>query len=119
MAVTIHFVTIDEDELDAIKALLDAKLDTFRGKSNTGSDIDTLEIGKGDGIEDLTEAAAFEQLTEGYDPASVLYKFSHATAGMVHMRISTINGSVWFVTPVTEEVMDDVFEAVRAVKGLP
>jgi hypothetical protein len=119
MARKLTFVAISEANLDAIKAALDANLDTFRGKSTTGSDIDTLELSKGDGIEDLTEAAAFETLTKGYDPASVLLVFEHATAGEVHIRVSTINGSVWFMTPVDEAVMDDVFEVIRSVKGLP
>lgn len=119
MPLAYSLITISNTELDAIKRELNATLDTFRGRSTAGSEIDTLQLSRGAGIRDLALASNYGAYTQGYDPASVDFEFSYPGLGDVHLRISTINGSVWFVTPVTEEVIDHVFGVIRRVKGLP
>ena len=117
--VNFRYITIDEDELEQIKSRLGAALDTFRGRTNTGSDIDTLRLTKSLTCDDLAAVPTFQDFTDGYEPASVDFVFTHEAAGNVRVRISTVNGSVWFQTPVTEDVVDHVYDIVRAVKGIP
>lgn len=113
------FITINEIELDAIQQRLGAVLDTYRGRSSAQSDIDTLQLAKSPECPDLSASAEFQELSDGYEPASVDFVFAHPQAGNVRLRVSTVNGSIWFRTAVTEDIIDYVFDVVRQVKGLP
>lgn len=110
---------VNESELDSIKSELGAVLDYYRGRSSTASDIDTLHLSKSLACADLSSAAQFQTFVNGYEPASVDFEFAYGDFGDVRVRVSTVNGSVWFQTPVTEEIIDHVYDVVRKVKGIP
>jgi hypothetical protein len=116
--VDLAYIRLNENELDQIKQRLGAALDLFRGRPSTASDIDTLELTKALSCPDLAEAQEFQDFTDGYETASVDFVFPYDGLGDVKVRVSLVNGSVWFRSAVTEAVIDHVFEIVRRVKGL-
>lgn len=109
---------ISQTELDDIKSRLGAVLDYYRGRSSTGSDVDTLHLSKSLACADLSAAPAFQTFVNGYEPASVDFEFAYPGFGDFRVRISTVNGSVWFQTPVPEEVIDHVWDVIRDVKSM-
>ena len=128
MALPLRILRIDEHELDQIKTGLGAIVDIYLGKAGAGSEVDTLRIKRGDAINDLEDAAKYGTYTEGYEPASKDLVFKYPPEGSplsegthrfdVKIRISTINGSVWFKSAATEDVIDYVWSVVRKVKKL-
>jgi hypothetical protein len=128
VAVPLRLIRIDENELDQIKTGLGAIVDIYLGKAGAGSEVDTLRIKRGDAIPDLEDAAKYATYTEGYEPASkdLVFKYPPEDVPLpegtrrsdVKIRISTINGSVWFKSAATEEVIDYVWSVVRKVKKL-
>jgi hypothetical protein len=117
--VAFAYVTIDDVELEDFKNRLGAVLDTYRGRTSTGSDIDTLQLTRSLDCEDLAGVPDFQTYTSGYEPASVDFVFNYPTVGDVRVRISTVNGSVWFKKGVPEEIIDHVYQVMREVKGIP
>lgn len=108
---------ISQDELDDLKTELGAVLDIYRGKDSSGSDIDTLELTKALACADLASADDFDELVRNYDASSVDFLFDYPGIGDVRIRVSTLNGSIWFRTAVPEDVIDYVFAALRSIQG--
>ena len=115
----IAHLTLSELDVDALKADLDARLDTYLGRSAKASDIDTLRLSKSLSCTDLSDAQAFKDLAQDFETASADLKFSYPSHGDVHIRVSTVSGSVWVMGMVPEDVIDYVFAAVGRVKKLP
>jgi hypothetical protein len=115
----LSIVAISEDELDEIKDALDARLDIFRGKNTAGGDVDTLEMTRQEAnCDDLADSAEFQSAANDYDPASVDFLFDYDSDHTdIRVRISTLNGSIWFRSTVPEEVIEHVYGIVRGIKG--
>ena len=128
MAVPFRLLELDEVDLDKIKQELNAVVDIYLGKAGAASEVDTLRIKKGDAVADLESAAKYATYTAGYEPASKDFVFEYTPAPEadgkakppieVRIRVSTINGAVWFKSAASEEIIDYVWSIVRKVKGL-
>ena len=111
-------LAITEDELAALKEELGAKLHRYRGKDAKGSPIDIQDLYKADDCDDLDAEAVFKDQVKDCQAVQVLWAFDYDGAREVKLQVSTRNGSVWFRSAVPEEVIDHVFQRLRAVKGL-
>jgi hypothetical protein len=110
-----EMISISEAQLDRIRTELGAVVDRIRGKSEEGKDIDTVEITKSAACEDLTGSSEAATTLGGTSTARVDLLFDHAEVGPVRLRVSTRNGSVWFVNDVPEVVMDEVLDVIYRV----
>jgi hypothetical protein len=113
------YVTFNEADLDQIQSRLGAALDIYRGRSATESVVDTMQLTRSPGCVDLAAEEVFRDYVRDYEMASADFVFSYPGFGDVRVRVSTIHGSVWIRTSVTEDVIDHVFDVIRQVKGLP
>jgi hypothetical protein len=111
-------VGISIDELDEFKTALGAKLHRYRGKDAEGSPIDIQDLYKAPDCDDLDGEEIFHEQVKGCVPMRVLWVFDYQGDGQVTLQVSLQNGSVWFRSAVPEDVIDHVFEKLRAVKGL-
>lgn len=113
----LRYLTITEDELEQLRAQLDAVLDIYRGKDASGGFIDTVQYTRAQTCPDLAAEADFEDYIENYEQTSSDLVFDYDGFGSVRVRVSLINGSVWIRNAVPEEIIDHVFRAVLRVKG--
>ena len=113
-----QIMSISETELDALRRELGATLHRYRGKGEDGQDIDTVEITKAESCDDLSVSEEATNKTGGTIPYRVDLVFDHPECGEVKLRVSTRQGSVWFMKAVPESVIDYVFEVFCRVKGI-
>jgi hypothetical protein len=117
--VEIFHLEFSEADVDALKADLGAKLDSYLGRSATPSDIDTLRLSKSLECDDLADVQMFKDFSEDFETASADLMFPTPGSGTVRLRVSTVNGAIWIVGTAPESVIDRIFDAVRTVKALP
>ena len=113
-----EILEITEPELDKLRTELGAITDRFRGKGEEGGELDTLEFTRSGACKDLALSPAAEKISGGFSSARVDLLFDHPEFGQVRVRVSTLQGSIYFVRAVPEAVIDYVFDALRRVKGL-
>lgn len=110
-------VGITPHDFDALKQGLEAKLATFRGKPPAGGSMDTIEITKRPDWEDLEGAEDFEAVRGGHEQMYGELLFDHEERREVRIRVSVLQGSIFFRTPVPEGTLNYVREALREAKG--
>lgn len=115
---TYQLMGIAEADLEKLREDLGARVDRIRGKGEEGKDCDTIEITRGPACEDLSGSEEAVERIKGTSPARVDLLFDYPDFGEVRLRVSTRNGSIWFVNAVPEAVIDHVFEAFCRVKGI-
>jgi hypothetical protein len=116
--VSYEILGISEPEVDNLKRELGAIVDRIRGQAEDGKDCDTVEVTAGPSCEDLSESDEASEKIAGATKARLDLVFEHPEFGKIRTRISTRNGSIWFVKAVPEAVIDHVFEVFCRVKGI-
>lgn len=107
---------ISESEVDDLQRELGAVIDRIRGQAEDGKDCATVEVTAGPSCEDLSESDEATEKIAGAAKARLDLVFEHPEFGKIRARVSTRNGSIWFVKAVPEAVIDHVFEAFCRVK---
>lgn len=110
--------TISEAEVEKLREELGAKVDRIRTQGEDGKDCGTVEVTRGPTCDDLSESQEAEEKLDGGSKARLDLVFDHPEFGETRLRISTRNGSIWFVKAVPEAVIDHVFDVFVRVKGL-
>lgn len=113
-----EILTISEAEVDKLQAELGAKINRIRSQGADGKDCGTVEVTAGPTCEDLSSSEEAKEKIAGGIKARQDLLFEHPDFGLVRIRVSTRNGSIWFVRPVPEAVIDYVFDALVRVKGI-
>lgn len=109
---------ISESEVDDIRRELGAVVDRIRGQSEDGKDCGIVDVTAGPSCEDLSVSPEANEKIAGAAKARLDLLFEHPEFGKVRARVSTRNGSIWFVKAVPEAVIDHVFEVFCRVKGI-
>jgi hypothetical protein len=118
MTIGLRLLAISEDELEALRKELHAKLDIYRGRNIVPDAIvDTVQYTRSPTCDDLAEEAEFAEYIADYESASVDLLFDDPAIGEVRARVSTLNGSIWFRNAVPAHVIDEVLNALLRVKG--
>jgi hypothetical protein len=115
---TYQLMGISEVEVEQLKQELGAVVDRIRGQAEDGKDCGTVEVTAGPTCEDLSVSAEADEKIAGAAKARLDLVFDHPEFGKIRVRISTRNGSIWFVKAVPEAVIDYVFEVFCRVKGI-
>lgn len=110
-------VGISAGDFDELKRRLGAKLASFRGKTPHGGSMDTVEVTKRPDWDDLEGAEDFEAVRGGQEQVHGELLFDHEKRSDVRIRVSVLQGSIFFRTPVPEETIDHVRTALREAKG--
>jgi hypothetical protein len=111
-------LTISEEEVDKLRVALGAKLDRIRATALKGQDWGTIEVTAGATCDDLSPSQEIEEKIKDGAKAKQDLVFDHPDFGAARIRVSTRNGTIYFVKAVPEVVMDYVFEAVARIKGI-
>jgi hypothetical protein len=109
---------ISEAEVDQLRQELGAVVDRIRGQAEDGKDCGTVEVTAGPSCEDLSVSSEADEKIAGTAKARLDLVFEHPEFGKTRVRVSTRNGSIWFVKAVPEAVIDHVFEVFCRVKGI-
>lgn len=110
------YVPISQEDFNDLKDSLGAVLDVYRGKDTSGSIYDTLELSKSDTCPDLADEDRFLEDIESLRPVSADLIFQH-DGSRIRVRVSA-NGSIWFRTAVSEDVIDTVYAILRKIGAL-
>lgn len=110
-----YLVSITLDDFQALKGELDAGMVRYRGKVPSGGSMDTIEITASPDFVDLTGEVDFEDKASGTDQLMGYLKFKYDDKDWT-IRVSQLFGSIYFVTPATEDVIAHVRETLREVK---
>lgn len=85
---------------------LNARLDTYRGKTTTGTTVfDTREYTKIEAVEDLLEEQEFTTATSDLEPVSMDLLFDAEGFEDVRIHVSVFNGSIFVRTAVPERII--------------
>lgn len=109
---------ITETEVEQLQRELGAVVDRIRGQAEDGKDCGTVEVTAGPSCNDLSASAEADEKIAGTAKALQDLVFEHPEFGPIRVRVSTRNGSIWFVKAVPEAVIDHVFEVFCRVKGI-
>lgn len=113
-----EILTISETEVDKLQAELGATVNRITAQGAEGKDCGTVEVTAGPTCEDLSSSEEAKEKIAGGIKARQDLVFEHPDFGPVRIRVSTRNGSIWFVKAVPEAVIDHVFDALARVKGI-
>jgi hypothetical protein len=116
--VSYQLLTISEAEVDKLRQALEAKVDRLSATAKEGQDWGVIEVTAGPNCEDLSSSQETEEKIQGGEKARQDLVFQHPDFGETRIRVSTRNGTIWFVRAVPEAVMDYVFEAVVKIKSI-
>jgi hypothetical protein len=116
MDAELALVPINSAHLAKLKASLNAKLHRYRGKHAKGSAIDMHDMSKAEDCDDLDTEQEFSNFAKDTMPMQVDWVFSYNGTTDVRVQVSARYGSIWFRTPVSEEIIEHVFEKLRAVQ---
>ena len=108
-------VSITLDDFMALKDELDAGLVQYRGKATMGGSVDTLEVRISPAHADLHGQADFNAYSQGLEQQLGDLAFEEGDQ-MYRIRVSIIQGSIFFVTPAPEQAVVRVREALRKIK---
>lgn len=109
---------ISEPEAESLRQELGAVVDRIRSQAEDGKDCEIIDLTAGPGCEDLSESKEAEEKIAGGAKSRLDLIFEHPEFGKIRARVSTRNGSIWFVKAVPESVVDHVFEVFCRVKGI-
>jgi hypothetical protein len=109
---------ISEPEVEKLKQDLGAVVDRIRSRAEDGKDCEIIDLTAGPSCEDLSESKEADEKIAGGAKSRLDLVFEHPDFGKIRARVSTRNGSIWFVRAVPEAVIDHVFEAFCRVKGI-
>jgi hypothetical protein len=113
-----EILEISESEAESLKRELGAVIDRIRGQAEDGKDCGIVDVTAGPGCEDLSTSEEASEKIAGAAKARLDLVFEHPEFGGIRARVSTRNGSIWFVKAVPEAVIDHVFEVFCRVKGI-
>jgi hypothetical protein len=108
-------VTITEGDFTALGEELEAGTAAFRGKNTSGGAVDTIEVKVAPGFRTLLGDKTFEDKTTGTEQQQGDMVFD-SNGTEYKIRVSRIQGSIYYVKPAPEAVLDHVREALRRVK---
>lgn len=108
-------VSISQDDFDALAQELDAGTARFRGKNTSGGAVDTVEVKMAPGFHTLNGDPTFEAKKAGTEQQVGDLLFDDGGTEY-RIRISRARGSIYFVKPAPESVIDRVRQALRKVK---
>jgi len=109
---------ISAAEADQLRVELNAHLDQFTGKETGGGIYDTRSMSRSPACNDLAVEQQFIQDTATLAAMNQNIGYTSATDGTeVSLKVGLRTGSVYFRTTASEAIVDEVFGAVRQVKG--
>lgn len=108
-------VSITEGDFKALATELDAGTAAFRGKNTSGGAVDTVEVRMVAGAATLLGDKTFESKVANTEQQLGDLIFDHGTR-TYRIRVSRIRGSIFFIAPAPEAVLDHVRNALRTVK---
>lgn len=111
-----QLVDITRSEVERLKAALGAGLTRYRGKAEDGGSVDTVELTVSPEFDDLDGEQDFEARRAGSEQVIGDLSFKYDEEKFT-IRVSSLRGSVYFVTPAPEVVVDYVRDHLRAVKN--
>lgn len=109
-------VSITEDDFEALAKELDAGTARFRGKNTSGGAVDTVEVRMVPGFRTLAGDQNFESKRAGTEQQLGDLIFGDDAGKEYRIRVSRVRGSIFFVRPAPEAVINQVREALRRVK---
>lgn|GEM_PF-4725540 len=113
-----QILDISEVDVDSLKQELGAVVDRIRGQAEDGKDCGTVEVTAGPSCQDLSSSKEADEKIAGAAKSRLDLVFEDPEFGKVRARVSTRNGSIWFVKAVPEAVIDRVFDVFCRVKGI-
>lgn len=118
--IDVDIISFSDEDIEAIKRMLNGKKKGARHK-RSGGDFDTVQVTAALITEDLDESQEYckkFQLKQD-EIREARFKIPSALGGGSESFTLCINknGSIWFMSPVSEDVVNYVFYSIRKVKG--
>lgn len=111
-------VEFDRSVMDELQRTLRGRLSQYTGKETGGAIYDTRSMSKSEMCNDLAVEPRFKSDTASLAPVTVeLLYVSQVANEQVRLLVGLRGHSVYFRTMSSEPIIDEVFEAVREVKG--
>jgi len=117
LGLAVYSVSITEADFEALATELNAGTARFRGKNTSGGAVDTVEVRMVPGFPTLIGDQTFERARTGTEQQLGDLIFTRDDEQKEYrIRVSRIRGSIFFIRPAPEGVIDHVREALRKVK---